>query len=133
MSQRERPLSPFMIGPYYRPQITSVMSILHRITGVVLSIGAFFLTAWLAAVSLGPDAYAFFSAYASSIVGKVIWAGVSFSLMYHLFNGLRHLPWDLGHGFSMAGLYRGGWIVIGLTTICTALLWFLGFSAGGAA
>ena len=90
MSQRERPLSPFMIGPYYRPQITSVMSILHRITGVVLSVGAFFLTAWLAAVSLGPDAYVVFSAYAGSFVGKVIWAGVAFSLMYHLFNGLRH-------------------------------------------
>jgi succinate dehydrogenase / fumarate reductase cytochrome b subunit len=74
-----------------------------------------------------------FASYADSLIGKIVWAGVSFSLMYHLFNGLRHLVWDLGHGFSMQGLYRGGWIVIGLTTLCTLLLWFFGFSAGGAA
>ena len=133
MTQRERPLSPFMIGPYYRPQITSVMSILHRITGIVLSAGAFLLTAWLVAVMLGPEAYARFAACANSLLGRVVLAGLVFSLVYHLLNGLRHLAWDLGYGFSLKGLYAGGWTVAGLAAVFTALIWYFGFTAGGAA
>ena len=133
MTQRERPLSPFMIGPYYRPQITSVMSILHRITGVVLSLGAFVLTAWLVAVMLGPEAYAKFAECAGSLFGRILLAGLVFSLVYHLLNGIRHLVWDLGHGFSIKGLYTGGVLVAVLAALITALIWYFGFTAGGAA
>lgn len=133
MTQRERPLSPFMLGPYYRWQITSAMSFVHRATGVVLSLGAFLLTAWLVAVMLGPEAYAGFAACMDSIPGRIALAGLSFSLIYHLLNGLRHLLWDLGHGLSLQGLYRGGWTVMLLAALLTALVWFFGFSAGGQA
>lgn len=133
MTQRERPLSPFMLGPYYRFQITSVMSFLHRATGVVLSLGAFLLTAWLVAVMLGPEAYAKFAACANSLLGRIVLAGLVFSLIYHLLNGIRHLFWDLGYGFSLKGLYAGGWTVVALAAVFTALIWYCGFTAGGAA
>lgn len=133
MSQRERPLSPFMLGQYYRFQITSAMSFLHRLTGVVLSVGAFILTLWLVAVAAGPEAYAKFAGYAASPLGKVVLAGIGFSLIYHLLNGIRHLVWDVGVGFSLKGLYTGGHIVAVLAALLTALLWYFGFTAGGAA
>lgn len=133
MSQRERPLSPFMLGQYYRFQITSAMSFLHRITGMVLSVGAFLLTLWLVAVAAGPEAYARFAACAVSPLGKVVLAGIAFSLIYHLLNGLRHLVWDVGVGFSIKGLYTGGYTVAVLAALLTALLWYFGFTAGGAA
>ncbi len=133
MTPRERPLSPFMLGQYYRFQITSVMSFLHRMTGIVLSIGAFLLTAWLVAVAAGPEAYAKFAACAGSLIGKIVLAGIAFSLIYHLLNGLRHLAWDLGYGFTLKGLYQGGYTVAVLAVILTAVLWYFGFSAGAAA
>lgn len=133
MTQRERPLSPFMLGSYYRFQITSAMSILHRGTGIVLSMGAFLLTAWLVAVMMGPEAYARFAECAGSLPGRIVLAGLVFSLVYHLLNGIRHLAWDLGHGFSLKGLYAGGWTVVALAAVFTALIWYFGFTAGGAA
>ena len=133
MSQRERPLSPFMLGQYYRFQITSAMSFLHRITGMVLSVGAFLLTLWLVAVAAGPEASAKFAACAGSPLGKVVLAGIAFCLIYHLLNGIRHLVWDLGVGFTIKGLYTGGTVVAVLAALITALLWYFGFTAGGAA
>lgn len=133
MTQRERPLSPFMLGPYYRWQITSVMSFLHRATGVVLSLGAFLLTVWLLTVMLGPQAHARFMACMGSIPGRIVLAGLAFSLIYHLLNGLRHLLWDMGRGLTIKGLYSGGWTVLVLTVLLTALVVFFGFSAGASA
>lgn len=133
MTQRERPLSPFMLGPYYRWQITSAMSFVHRATGVALSVGAFLLTLWLLAVMLGPEAYARFIACMGSIPGRIMLAGLSFSLIYHLLNGLRHLLWDMGRGLTIKGLYSGGWTVLVLAALLTALVWFFGFSAGASA
>lgn len=133
MSQRERPLSPFMIGPYYRPQITTVMSFLHRMTGVVLSVGAFVLVAWLVAVMRGPEAYAAFAACADSILGRIALAGLVFSLVYHFLNGIRHMIWDFGYGFSIQQVKTSGMTVAVLAAVFTVLIWYFGFSAGGAA
>lgn len=133
MTQRERPLSPFMLGSYYRFQITSAMSFLHRATGVVLSLGAFVLTAWLVAVMMGAEAYARFAECAGSVPGRIMLAGLVFSLIYHLLNGIRHLFWDLGYGFSLKGLYTGGVLVAVLAALLTALIWYFGFTAGGVA
>lgn len=133
MSQRERPLSPFMLGSLYRWQITSLMSFLHRATGVALAVGAFLLTAWLVAVMRGPEAYASFAACAGSLPGRVVLAAFVFALAYHFFNGIRHLVWDSGVGFSIPGLYRGGYIALALTAIVTVLIWYFGWVAGGAA
>ncbi|HET9049640.1 MAG TPA: succinate:quinone oxidoreductase subunit C, partial [Chiayiivirga sp.] len=75
MTQRERPLAPFMIGPYYKPQLTSMLSIVHRITGMALVVGAFVLVAWLVAVMRGPEAYADFAACIGSLPGRIVLAG----------------------------------------------------------
>lgn len=133
MTQRERPLGPFMLGPYYKPQITSVMSLMHRLTGIALAVGLFVLMAWLVALMRGPEAYASFSACIGSLPGQIVMAVFVFALVYHFFNGIRHLAWDLGLGFTIPQLYRTGWTVVALTTVVTLVLWYFGFNAGGAA
>lgn len=122
MTQRERPLSPHL--QVYRFQITMVMSILHRITGCVIAVGAFGIVWWLYAAAAGPEAYATFMACATSIVGLVIGFGVSFCLVYHFFNGIRHLIWDVGLGFEIPQFYASGWTVTALTAVVTLALWF---------
>lgn len=133
MTQRERPLSPHL--QVYRFQITMTMSILHRITGVVLSVAAFGVVWWLLAVASGPEAYATFMACASSPLGLVIVAGALFCAVYHFFNGIRHLIWDVGLGFDIPQFYATGWTVVALTALTTLALWYLAWTrlAGGAA
>lgn len=127
MTQRERPLSPHL--QVYRPQITMVMSILHRITGCVVAVGAFGIVWWLYAVSAGPAAYADFLACATSIPGLIVGFGVSFCLIYHFFNGIRHLLWDAGWGFEIPKLYATGWTVVAVTTVVTLGVWFTAWRA----
>jgi succinate dehydrogenase / fumarate reductase cytochrome b subunit len=129
---RERPLSPFMIGPYYRAQLTSVLSITHRATGVFLALGALFLAWWLYSVAAGPYAYDSFAACANSILGKLILLGLSYSLIYHLLNGIRHLLWDVGWGFEIPRAYATGWTVVALSIVGTALVWIVALNRGGA-
>jgi succinate dehydrogenase / fumarate reductase, cytochrome b subunit len=103
MATRQRPLSPFMIGPVYRPQITSVLSILHRGTGVFLAFGALVLVVWLLAAAGSETAYEMFSAWAGSPVGVLLGVGFAASLVYHFLNGIRHLLWDIGWGYGAQG------------------------------
>ncbi|KAA2284440.1 succinate dehydrogenase, cytochrome b556 subunit [Arenimonas fontis] len=131
MATPKRPLSPFMIGPYYRPQITSMMSIAHRGTGVLVALGAFGLAWWLLAASLGGEAYAAFLTCAASPLGKGLLFLVSAALIYHFLNGLRHLLWDAGWGFELPRVYASGYVVLALTVLLTAGLWWL--ALGGAA
>ncbi|MCD9031029.1 succinate dehydrogenase, cytochrome b556 subunit [Luteimonas sp. Y-2-2-4F] len=124
MANRERPISPFMLGQTYRFQITSLMSILHRITGIALSVGALGLVWWLLAVAAGGEAYATASACLSSPVGLVLLFGFTLALIYHLLNGIRHLAWDAGWGFSLPEVYRSGYAVFAVGFALTALIWF---------
>ena len=130
MAHRNRPLSPFMLGTLYRLQITSVMSLMHRVTGIVASIGAFGLAWWLLAVAQGGDAYASASACLSSPLGLIALAGFSFALVYHLLNGIRHLMWDSGWGFELPEVYRSGYTVIVLAVVLTAAIWFIALRGG---
>lgn len=123
MSNSNRPLSPFMIGPSYKPQITSMLSILHRITGAALAIGSIVLTWWLLAALAGVGAFSFFQVFRTSIIGQVMLFGWLFSFVYHLLNGVRHLKWDLGYGFELKSVYRTGYIVIFGSIILTVLIW----------
>ena len=117
----QRPLSPFMIGPYYRPQLTSVLSITHRLTGVLLSVvGAPLLLAWIAALASGPEAYAVFTAACAGTCGILVAAVLLFCLWFHFFNGLRHLVWDTGRMLDLRAAYRSGWTVVALTITATA-------------
>ena len=130
MATPKRPLSPFMIGPYYRPQLTSMLSILHRATGVLLSLAGFVLAAWLLAVAGGSVAFARFTAASASPLGQLLLLAVLFSLVYHLLNGIRHLLWDIGWGFEIPRVYATGWTVVALSVLLTALVAWLALTAG---
>jgi succinate dehydrogenase / fumarate reductase, cytochrome b subunit len=131
MATPKRPLSPFMIGPYYRPQLTSVMSLTHRATGVLLAVGALVLAAWLVAAAGSAEAYAAFAACIGSPVGKIGLFAFSASLVYHFLNGIRHLFWDAGHGYEIPKAYASGYAVLVLAVVLTAVLWWFGM--GGVA
>lgn len=130
-SARQRPMSPFMIGPYYRPQLTSMLSITHRGTGVLLVVGALVLAWWLMAVAAGPSAYADFVRWLDGPLGLVVALGFAFSLLFHLFNGVRHLLWDIGWGLDLGRTYATGWTVLALALAGTALTGWLAFAKGG--
>lgn len=133
MSANKRPLSPFMIGPYYRPQLTSMMSIAHRATGVLLAAGSLGLLYVLLALAADEAAFASARACLASPLGRVATLAFCAALMYHLFNGIRHLAWDAGKGFALPDVYRSGYAVIVLTVLSTAGLWWLALRSGGAA
>jgi succinate dehydrogenase / fumarate reductase cytochrome b subunit len=123
MNSNKRPLSPFMIGPYYRPQITSVLSISHRGTGVFLAlVSAPVLLGWLIALASGPEAYAQFNALLGGLAGQLILLVSLMCLSFHLFNGIRHLFWDMGYLLELGPANASGWAVIVLTLVMTGLL-----------
>ena len=93
----ERPLSPFMIGPYYRPQMTSISSIMVRITGIATLGTVFLLVAWLLAAATSPAAFDCINWLLTSIIGDVLLALATWAIWYHVLGRLRHLVWDLGY------------------------------------
>lgn len=129
MTAGKRPLSPHL--QVYRPQITSVLSITHRITGLALAAAALLFTYWLTAAAYGPAAFARAQALMGSAVGLLILFGFTFSLFFHLLNGIRHLVWDAGRGFEMPQVRASGWAVVVLTLLLTAAAWIAGFAFKG--
>lgn len=124
----ERPLSPFM---NYRWQYTNTLSILHRATGVALSVGLLLFVYWLVSAANGPEAYAKAQAVFAHPVTIVLLVGFSFAFFYHLLNGVRHLVWDAGHGFEKSKARASGYAVVIGAVAFTAILWFL-LTRGGA-
>jgi succinate dehydrogenase / fumarate reductase cytochrome b subunit len=124
MKAKQRPLSPFMIGPYYKPQLTSLMSITHRATGVFLSVvGAPLLLWWLVAVSSGPDTYESMVAFMGGLTGALVMIASVFCLSFHFLNGIRHLVWDTGNALEIKTAYTLGWaVLIGSVLLTVALL-----------
>ena len=118
---RQRPLSPHL--QVYRPQLTSMMSITHRATGVALTSGTLLLAAWLFAVATGGDTYAMAALAVAHPLGQFVLFGYSVALIYHALNGVRHLSWDLCFGLTIPDVYRSGHIVLFLTFLLTACLW----------
>ena len=129
MTSDPRPLSPHLL--IYRPQLTSVLSILHRIAGVALSLGTILLVWWLVAAADGPEAYVRVQAVLGSWPGRILLFGWSLALFYHLSNGLRHLWWDTGRGFELRQVYAGGWTVVAATIVLTLVAWGVGISHWG--
>jgi succinate dehydrogenase / fumarate reductase, cytochrome b subunit len=120
-SKRSRPLSPNI--QIYRPQLTSVLSIANRITGVILSLYAVVLVAWLVAAAEGPHAYATIQVVMQSWAGQIFLFVCTFSFFLHLCGGIRHLVWDAGYGFELGAIYASGWTVVGASTALTAIAW----------
>lgn len=118
---RQRPLSPHL--QVYKPQLTSVMSILHRMTGAANAIGLVLFAWWLMAAASGAPSYETFINFITSPFGYLLLFGWSISILYHLCNGIRHLIWDTGHLFKIENAYRAGYIVLSVTVILTALVW----------
>ena len=131
MENSQRPLSPHL--QIYRPQLTSVLSITHRITGLVLVAGTLVLTYWLLAAATGPEAYATAQSLLASWPGRVVLLGFSFALFYHLCNGIRHLFWDAGLGFDLKTAYASGHAVIGASVVLTLAAWALAYAMRGGA
>ena len=121
MSTRPRPLSPHL--QVYRPQVTSVLSILHRATGLFLVLGTLMIVFWVIAPALGHNIFISYQVWLGSVVGKVLLFFWGFSLFYHWSNGIRHLLWDLGWGYDIERVYTTGWIVIMISVVLTGLLW----------
>jgi succinate dehydrogenase / fumarate reductase cytochrome b subunit len=126
MPSDPRPLSPHL--QVYRWQLTSVLSILHRATGIALSAGAVLLVLWLVAAAAGPTPYAHIQGFLGSWFGLLLLFGWTVSLFYHLCNGIRHLWWDTGHGLELSAVYASGWTVIVATAVLTVLAWAVGLS-----
>jgi succinate dehydrogenase / fumarate reductase cytochrome b subunit len=116
-----RPLSPHL--QVYRPQITSILSILHRITGVALCVGTVLLTWWLVAAASSDRAYAAVSAALRFPLGILVLFGFTAALWYHFCNGIRHLAWDAGYGYELPATHRSGWAMLAATAVLSLLTW----------
>ena len=123
MQYKNNPLSPHL--QIYKPQLTSLLSILHRATGVALSIGSVILVSWVVALSLGETAYSSYSMIINSWFGKLVLFGFTFGLFYHLSNGIRHLFWDAGYGYDLKVAYTSGTLVIISSLTLTIVTWFI--------
>lgn len=121
----KRPLSPFMIGPYYKPQMTSILSITHRATGAALVVGTLFLVYWLVSAARGPGFYDQAQVVLGSKLGQLVLFLWTWALFYHLANGIRHLFWDAGYGFELETTTKTGWWVVWSSIILTFLCWLI--------
>ena len=121
MARIDRPLSPHL--GVYRWEISNALSIMHRMTGVMLSIGSLALVGWLISLVAGHDAYSRLTAFFEGVVGGLIRFGLTFCLFFHLGNGIRHLFWDAGYGFEKERARRSGWVVLISALLLTLAFW----------
>ncbi len=126
MRSADRPVSPHL--QIYRWQLTSVLSILHRVAGVFLSAGTIVLVWWLVAAAAGPETFDGIWEFLASWLGLLLLFGWSVALFYHLCNGIRHLVWDTGHALDLKSTYLGGWFVLGGTAALTLFAWVAAIS-----
>ena len=129
MTTKNRPLSPHL--QVYRPQITSVLSITHRLTGVVLALGALVLVYWINAAAYGPAAFDQVQSIFSHWFGQILLFGWTLCLFFHLCNGVRHLFWDAGVGLEMGQVRVSGWLVLFAAAGLAALSWLGGYGMLG--
>lgn len=129
MASAERPLSPHL--QIYKPQISSVLSILHRITGAGLGIGLLLLAWWLIAAASGPDAFATVQGFIGSWLGRLILFGFTWALFFHLLNGIRHLGWDMLWGLDLPTMTRTGWAAVIGSAALTILVWIVAYAMKG--
>lgn len=121
---KNRPLSPHL--QVYRPQITSMLSILHRITGGGLAVGAVLVAFWLFAARHSDDMFAMTQTFRAHAIGKIMIFCWLFAFVYHLMNGIRHLAWDAGLGFNIKTTYITGWLVFIASILATIAIWVMG-------
>ena len=123
VNRGNRPLSPHL--QVFRLHLSMLMSIVHRITGVGLLLGAFLVVWWLMAAASGPDYFATVDGLMTSWLGHLVLLGLTWALAYHLLNGIRHLFWDIGMGFELETVDRTGIAVVAGSAVLTLLLWIV--------
>jgi len=121
VNRGNRPMSPHLT--IYRPQITSILSVFHRGTGVCLTAGGFLVALWFMAAAIGPNWFEVVDGLMTSWIGLLVLWGLSWCLIYHLLNGIRHLFWDVGMGFEIDNLEKSGIVVFVASGGGTVLLW----------
>jgi len=121
MNNHDRPLSPHL--SIYRWPVTMAASILHRATGVAMTVGFIVFAGWLFDAASGPDVYAGFLGYMDTAVGCLLLVGWSYAFFFHLSNGIRHLVWDTGRGLEKEQATRSAWFVIVVSVVLTAAFW----------
>ncbi len=127
-SPADRPLSPHL--QIYKPMLTMMMSIVHRLTGMALYFGSLLLAWWLIAAATGPDYFDFVNSIAGSLIGKLVLFGYTWALIHHMFGGIRHFLWDTGRGFdlSMVELMARASLIGSLAL--TVAIWAIALNAG---
>lgn len=123
VNRGNRPLSPHMT--IYRPQVTSVFSILHRITGVAMTLGAVLLVWWFLAAATSPEYFETVDGLMTSWIGGLILIGSVWALWFHFCNGIRHLVWDLGMGMEIDDVAQTAWLTLAVSIILTIITIFI--------
>ena len=124
MNNSKNPLSPHL--QIYRWQISSLLSIIHRITGILNLLGLIFISAWISSAGIGENLFEYFLVFLKSFIGKFILIGFTWSMSYHLLSGIRHFFWDLGYGYEIKTANISGIIVIASSLLLTVFLWLIG-------
>lgn len=124
-----RPMSPHL--QIYRWPVTMMTSIAHRATGIANYAGSALLAWWLVAIASGPEAYKVFATAIGSPIGLLVLFGYTWSLLYHLLNGVKHLVWDTGAGFDNKAAESSGMLVIVASIALAVGVWVLGFISRG--
>lgn len=127
MATDNRPLSPHL--QVYKPQLTSVLSIMHRATGIVLTVGVLYMVCWLLAAASSPERYDSFQWFAGSFIGRLFLFGWTVCLFYHFCNGIRHLMWDSGRWLELDEAYKSGWGVVIGTVVLTLVAWIWAYAS----
>ena len=126
---RDRPLSPHL--SIYKPMLTMMMSIVHRITGAALYFGTLLLVWWLLAAVSGPNAYGRVQWFTGTFIGRLILFGYTWALIHHMLGGLRHFIWDTGHGFGPSEREWLAWANLVGSIVLTLVLWVIGYAVMG--
>ena len=124
MNDSNNPLSPHL--QIYRWHISSLLSIIHRIAGVINLLALILIFFWLLVLSFGASNYEIFLLMINSFIGKFILIGFSWSMNFHILSGIRHLVWDIGYGFEIKSANISGIIVIISSLVLTIIFWLLG-------
>lgn len=119
---RQRPLSPHL--QIYKPQITSVLSAFHRLTGIGLAAGMVYLVGWFGSAVMGPTWFDCYVGMTTSVLGAIVLFGITVAFMFHACNGVRHLAWDAGWGYELGTVSVTGWLVVVLAVVLSVGLWW---------
>ena len=124
-----RPLSPHL--QIYKPMLTMMMSIMHRMTGAALYFGSLLLAWWLIAAATGPDYFNFVNGLAGSLIGKLVLFGYTWALIHHMIGGIRHFIWDTGAGFELPTIELMARVSLAASLVLTVLIWAIGLVMSG--